>query len=311
MCACNPLHYAIYFSHPLRVEPSSWLEHVPFGMFLIEALQPRVVVELGTYHGVSFCAFCQAVKELRLDTRCYAVDTWQGDPHSGFYEGSQVLEDLRAHHDPLYGSFSRLIQSTFDEALGHFEDHTIDLLHIDGCHTYQSVKHDFESWLPKVSTHGMVLLHDTCVRAHDFGVWGLWAEVSSKYPHLEFVHGEGLGLLAVNQVPAGALHDLLKCGNEERRRIQQLFQSLGQGVRYRFEREEAANEIQSLSTQVARLTEEVGRLTQEVGRLTQSERHLEGILASKTWRIAQAGLRVYKAFEGVWLHLTGPLRKRR
>lgn len=38
---------------------------------------------------------------------------------------------------------------------------------------------------------------------------------------------------------------------------------------------------------------------------------LEGILASKTWRIAQAGLRVYKAFEAVWQHLTGPLRKRR
>jgi hypothetical protein len=294
VCACKPLDYAVYFSHPLRVEPSSWIEHVPFAMFLISALQPRVVVELGTYHGVSYCAFCQAVKELGLDTRCYAVDTWQGDAHSGFYEGSEVLEDLRAHHDPLYASFSRLIQSTFDEALGQFQDHTIDLLHIDGCHTYQSVKHDFEGWLPKMSTHGVVLFHDTCVRAHDFGVWRLWAEVSSQYPHFEFVHGEGLGLLAVNQVPPGVVHDLVTCSEEERRRVLQLFQSLGQGLRYHFELQQALEEIQSLSA-----------------RLKQSESQLEGILASKTWHIAQAGLAVYKAFEAIWLHLTGPLRRGR
>jgi len=88
-------------------------------MFLVGLLRPKVVVELGTYYGASYCAICQAVKELELETRCYAIDTWEGDPHSGYY-GPEVLADLRTHHDPLYGGFSRLIQSSFDEGATHF-----------------------------------------------------------------------------------------------------------------------------------------------------------------------------------------------
>ena len=62
---------------------------------------------------------------MHLDTRCYAVDTWQGDQHAGFYTAN-VLDELRAHHDPRYGSFSTLIQGTFDDARGHFGDGTIE-----------------------------------------------------------------------------------------------------------------------------------------------------------------------------------------
>src|SRR4029453_7486205 len=123
----NPLDHPICLESPKRLSPiRSWHEHIPFAMFLIDVVRPHILVELGTHAGDSYCAFCQGVKELNLDTRCYAVDTWRGDAHSGFYDLT-VLDGLGAHHDPIYGSFSALIQSSFDDALQHFADGEINL----------------------------------------------------------------------------------------------------------------------------------------------------------------------------------------
>jgi len=131
---------------PERQAPSAWVEHVPFAFWLVDVLRPRTIVELGTHNGVSYSAMCQAVKSLSLATACFAVDTWKGDAHAGFYS-EDVYRDLTAFHDRRYSAFSRLIRSSFDDALHYFEDDSIDLLHIDGLHTYEAVRHDYQSWL--------------------------------------------------------------------------------------------------------------------------------------------------------------------
>ncbi len=195
----NPLDFPLGLSQPQRLtNVTSWHEHIPFSFALMEMVRPRVFVELGTHQGDSYCGFCQAVDTLGASTRCYAVDTWEGDSQAGIY-GEEVLGELRSYHDPLYGRFSRLIQSTFDDAVSHFPDNSIDLLHIDGMHTYEAVKHDFKTWLPKLSDRSIVLFHDTNVRERDFGVWKLWRELQRSYPSFEFPHGNGLGILGVGK----------------------------------------------------------------------------------------------------------------
>ena len=229
MVGFNPLEYPICLAKPLRLAASEWIEHIPFGMFLIDILRPKIIVELGAYTGVSYCAFCQAVKALRMETRCYAVDTWQGDPHAGFY-GPELFQDLKEHHDPLYSSFSRLVQSTFDEALQHFSEGSIDLLHIDGFHSYEAAAGDFHKWVSKMSCRGVAILHDINVRERQFGLWKLWEELKVKYPHFAFLHGHGLGILGVGSQQVGSMQALFGAQETESTIIREFFHLLGTRV---------------------------------------------------------------------------------
>lgn len=229
----EPNNYPVARQSPRRLTGKSfWNMHVPFAFALTQMLQPRLFVELGTHRGESYSAFCQAVQTLGLDTelgtRCYAVDTWAGDIHTGQY-ASEIYDELKAHHDAFYETFSTLVPSLFDEALGRFEDGSIDLLHIDGTHTYESVRHDFESWLPKMSERGVVIMHDVAEYRQDFGVWRLWDELKARYPHFEFPFGHGLGVLGVGEeIPesvAAFLND-----EEHKPATAHYFQMLGEHV---------------------------------------------------------------------------------
>lgn len=158
---------------------SAWYGHVPFAHWIVGASKPRTLVELGTQNGVSYAAFCEAVVRNGLNTRCYAVDTWLGDDQTGHY-GEEVYAYFRIFHDERYGAFSELMRCTFDDALTYMSDASVDLLHIDGLHTYEAVRNDFESWRPKLSDSAIVLFHDTNVRERDYGVWRLWEELHAQ-----------------------------------------------------------------------------------------------------------------------------------
>lgn len=225
----NPLEHPVCLEFPLCLEETAWAGHIPFAMFLISAMRPRIVVELGAYRGVSFCAFCQAVKSVKTETKCYAIDTWQGDAHAGQLEEG-VLTKLRAHHDPLYADFSRLIKSTFEDAHAHFADQSIDLLHIDGFHTYEAVSRDFETWLPKMSERGVIIFHDINVRERDFGVWKFWSEVKEKYASFEFLHSHGLGVLCVGDDLSAGLESLFAADANQTAVIRQFFHALGERI---------------------------------------------------------------------------------
>jgi hypothetical protein len=232
--------------------PDSWLGHIPFAAWLMNAHQPGTYVELGTHSGNSYLACCQAAQAARLDTRCYAVDTWAGDAHAGRY-GNEVFEELSAYHARHYAAFSRLLRMTFDEARPHFAAGSVDLLHIDGLHTYEAVRHDFDSWLPTLSAHGIVLLHDTNVRERDFRVWQLWAELRTAYPAFEFDHSHGLGVLLVGPQQSPDVLSLLDAYREDPALVKALFAGLGQHVNMQFELDGQAKELQAARHSIAQL----------------------------------------------------------
>ena len=261
----NPLNHPVLYAEPRRLTRlSAWHEHIPFAMVLVDLARPRTFVELGTHSGDSYCGVCQAVATLRLDTRCVAVDTWTGDEHSTSY-GPEILRDLRAHHDALYATFSELRPSTFDEALARFPDRGVDLLHIDGLHTYEAVEHDFTSWLPKMSPRGIVLFHDTAVTGFGFGVKTFWEQISRRYPSFEFHHGHGLGVLAVGAEQPESIHEILSASAEDTVTIRSFFAGMGQRL--------------SLEIEVGRTRDTLQKIRQSLGwrllrRLDRANLHL-------------------------------------
>ncbi|MDP4099341.1 class I SAM-dependent methyltransferase [Paenibacillus sp. P96] len=173
---------------------SAWAGHRQFAYDLVRFLKPKIIVELGTHWGASFFSFCQAIKDEGYEAQCYGVDTWQGDGHSGSYD-STVYETIQRAVSQLYQKEAVPVRSLFDDALDRFADESIDLLHIDGFHSYEAVSHDYETWLPKVADNGIVLFHDISARYYGFGVYKLWEELKERYPSAEFEHSSGLGIL--------------------------------------------------------------------------------------------------------------------
>lgn len=188
------------FTKELPVESSAWSGHYFFAYDLVSNIKPKIVVELGTHKGNSLFSFAQAIKDNKLDTKLHGVDTWEGDSQAGYYS-NEVYKKFKKISQKYYKNVNITPHKMlFDNALKDFKNNSIDILHIDGLHTYEAVKHDFETWLPKVKkSQGIILFHDVCERSGDFGVYKLWEELQKKYKTVTFEHYHGLGVLFINK----------------------------------------------------------------------------------------------------------------
>lgn len=194
--------------NPAYMAPSAWWQHVPIAHWLVNELKPARVVELGSHYGVSFFAFCEAAEAFSPETFIYAIDTWEGDAHAGHYDGN-VYQQVRHHWGSSHRHRSQLIRTSFDDAVNYFPDNSIDLLHIDGLHTYEAVKHDYMSWTPKMKKESIILFHDINVRERDFGVWQLWEGIKGTTSGtIETANGHGLGILIHGESMAARLEAL-------------------------------------------------------------------------------------------------------
>lgn len=178
---------------PLIYGVGAWTPHIHFACDLVAILKPRLLVELGVDRGESYFAFCQAALENETGTRCFGIDTWRGDEHAGGYDETTFAQ-VSAHNRRNFESFSTLLRSSFDEALAQFDDNMVDVLHLDGLHTEAAVRHDLDSWLPKLRPGAILLLHDVGVRSKGFGVWKAWENLQAQGRSWTFHDGPGLGV---------------------------------------------------------------------------------------------------------------------
>lgn len=254
---------------PTEVQ-SAWTDLVPCLGALFSLAKPRRFVELGTHNGMSFLSACQISVELNLKTECIAIDSWEGDLHAGSH-APRVFADFKEKIKSLF-PWQMYIQTYFDSAASVFDEGSIDLIHIDGFHSYDAVMKDFKTWLPKMSNRAVMIFHDTNVHERGFGVWRFWEEISQRYPHFEVYHGHGLGILYVG---------------DENTDVAEAFSFIDENLEFK------KNAITFLERQieVEKIKEERRRKTsiQERTQLAKRARHLEQQVAKQTQLAKRCG----------------------
>jgi len=178
------------YKHLISQKHTSWYENFERANYIMQIAQPNVVVDLGVDHGFSTFAFAFANKG-----KIFGIDSFEGDPHAGVRNTYDEVIDL---HNSLMKEFE-IADVQFIK--GYFEDvaktwnNSIDVLHIDGFHSYQAVKNDFETWEQFFNPNTIVLFHDIVSFKQTVGKYFNELE-GFKY---KFEDGCGLGVWSTNE----------------------------------------------------------------------------------------------------------------
>jgi predicted O-methyltransferase YrrM len=123
-------------------------------------------VELGCYKGKSTSFIGVEIHKRKRDINFFAVDSFQGATNSTdaneikAYEGISEIEESYTYNVSLIGNKIKTIVSLTDEAAQYFEDGSVDVIFVDGGHSYEVVKSDILAWLPKMKPNGIMAGHD-------------------------------------------------------------------------------------------------------------------------------------------------------
>jgi len=143
-----------YIQHINRY-PSAWVGHGRFAIELVKLIKPKISVDLGVDYG--FSTFCLAYPQIG---KIYGIDWFQGDMHAGYRDTYPLVIQLQKELEEEYNIKNiELIKGDFNE-IAKTWNMSIDLLHIDGLHTYEAVKNDYITWSKFCNTESIILFHD-------------------------------------------------------------------------------------------------------------------------------------------------------
>lgn len=167
---------------------SAWKGHRKFADWLIRHMKPKQVVDLGVDFGYSTFVFAKAAREIGAG-RITGVDLFLGDEQTGDRDTHQIVLGLV---DQFQFDNIEIIKAEFGELASRWT-RKIDILHIDGLHTYDAVSSDFNNWAKFVRKSGVVLFHDINVPLPGYEVVEFFRELKGGYK-LYFMHSFGLGI---------------------------------------------------------------------------------------------------------------------
>jgi predicted O-methyltransferase YrrM len=187
----------------VSIRPIQVREEITKLLQILKQKSPDSVLEIGTANGGTLFLFSRVASPR---AKLVSVDLPGGRFGGGYHH----------YRSSLYRQFARdgqqiyLLRAdshkreTFEKVYQIFEDKGIDFLFIDGDHTYEGVKEDFEMYSQLVRKGGVVAFHDIVEHPTETGceVNKFWKEVKRAYEHLELVNDwnqkwAGIGVLYI------------------------------------------------------------------------------------------------------------------
>lgn len=170
---------------------------------LVRSAKPATIVEIGSAFGYSTCYIAAALQRNGSGI-LYSID-----PHkpTQWNDGSPAADTCMIVRQRLkklrLSQYVYQIRDYSQQAVARWNT-PIDMLLLDGSHSYEDVRNDYFGFLPHVAASGLVLFHDTMWEYHrsspwyrsDQGVPRLVQELqNSGYPMVTLREGWGLTIL--------------------------------------------------------------------------------------------------------------------
>jgi O-antigen biosynthesis protein len=172
--------------------PSAWIGHREFAEWLVQEMKPMQIVDLGIDYGHSTFIFANAARKNRCGV-VTGIDWFQGDSCAGARDTYSIVTDA-VRDLPLANV--EIIKGDFQEVAATWT-RPIDILHIDGDHSYEAVVRDYNTWCRFVREDGIILMHDINVPVPGFEVIHVFREINCRYK-LHFLPSCGLGILLLD-----------------------------------------------------------------------------------------------------------------
>lgn len=166
----------------------------------IARIKPSIICEIGTYRGGTLFLWTQAA---RNDAIIISMDYPPGLNYSYIPDRQYFYQHFAKHKQSIFciagNSHSLQTKNKVSHLLNNRE---IDFLFIDGDHSYEGVKADFDMYSKFVKDNGIIGFHDILPRSQfpEIQVYKLWNELKRKYEVVEFVDKSfkntiGIGIL--------------------------------------------------------------------------------------------------------------------
>jgi predicted O-methyltransferase YrrM len=189
----------------IRIAPSQIKSEITSLLNLLAENPPKTILEIGTNKGGTFFLFSKIATP---DATLLSLDLPQGRFGGGYYPWQGKLyrsfaRDQQRIELVLGDSHSQGVADNIKQLLG---GRPLDFLFIDGDHSYEGVKQDFEMYSPLVKPDGVIAFHDIAPgpEASVGGVPRFWQELKATRPVIEFVDDWKQGAYGIGVLKLGS-----------------------------------------------------------------------------------------------------------